>query len=120
MFTVDILTYRSNYLWIVFFLNTTVDLWLIESENAKQGREGWQEIFMQIFECTGIHAPKCSVVYTTMNAHIRSLGQGQVVITYGNKNVGSSRPIPLFRATQRTCFITILKFASIMLLARSL
>ena len=75
---------------------------------------------MQIFDCTGIHAPKRSVVYTTMNAHIRSLGQGQVVITYGDKNVGSSCPIPLFRATQRTCFITILKFASIMLLARSL
>ena len=31
------------------------------------------------------------------------LGQGQVIITYGNKNVGSSCPISLFRETQRTC-----------------
>ena len=58
---------------------------------------------MQIFDHTGIHAPKCNVVYTTMKALIRSLGQGQVIITYGNKNVGSSHPISLFRETQRTC-----------------
>lgn len=58
---------------------------------------------MQIFDHTGIHAPKCNVAYTTMKALIRSLGQGQVIITYGNKNVGSSHPISLFRETQRTC-----------------